>query len=66
MTTTARFRRRHDGLHSLVLVNAWDAGTVRRAEAGGAQAEATCNGAIAWSMGKADGEHLTWKCMRIA
>ena len=43
----------------LILPNAWDAGSAAVIALAGAQAIATTSGGIAWSLGRADGQHLT-------
>lgn len=59
MTQTARAATFH-ALHRdlLVLPNCWDAGTARVIEYAGAPALATSSAAVAWSLGKPDGNML--------
>jgi 2-methylisocitrate lyase-like PEP mutase family enzyme len=52
------FHRLHEGPQSLLLVNAWDAGSARLLEHAGARAIATTSAGMAWSLGYADGEHV--------
>ena len=52
----AAFHTLHDDL--LVLPNCWDAGTARVIEDAGAPALATSSAAVAWSLGKQDGNVL--------
>ncbi|KNX36352.1 isocitrate lyase/PEP mutase family protein [Luteipulveratus halotolerans] len=52
----ARFHALHDDL--VVLPNCWDAVTARLIEDAGAPALATTSAAVAWSLGRPDGNHL--------
>ena len=54
----AEFRRLH-ATRSLVLPNAWDAGSARLMEQAGARAIATTSAGISWSHGLPDGQRLT-------
>jgi 2-methylisocitrate lyase-like PEP mutase family enzyme len=61
MTQTERaelFRRLHTEGGPLVLPNAWDAASAVLVEQAGAKAVATTSGAVAWSLGAADGDRL--------
>jgi 2-methylisocitrate lyase-like PEP mutase family enzyme len=51
------FRHLHTG-ETLVLANAWDAGSARLMEATGSKAIATTSAGLAWSNGYADGDKL--------
>jgi 2-methylisocitrate lyase-like PEP mutase family enzyme len=51
------FRHLHTG-ETLVLANAWDAGSARLIEAAGSKAIATTSAGLAWSNGYADGDKL--------
>src|SRR5947209_7501015 len=53
-----QLQRLHQG-GTLVLPNAWDAGTARVLEAAGCPAIATSSAGVAWSYGLADGQQLT-------
>jgi 2-methylisocitrate lyase-like PEP mutase family enzyme len=44
---------------TLVLPNAWDAGSARVIERAGAQAIATTSGGVSWSLGRRDGHGIT-------
>ena len=57
MTDLDRFRTLHAG-GVLVLPNAWDVASALLAEQAGAAAVATTSGAVAWSLGAADGDQL--------
>lgn len=52
-------RRLHDG-GVLILPNGWDAGSAALIAQAGAKAIATTSGGIAWSLGRSDGQRLTW------
>lgn len=52
-----QFRALHDRHHTLLLPNAWDAGSAAMLAALGFPAIATTSGGVAWSLGYADGEH---------
>ena len=52
------FRRLHTEGSPLVLPNAWDAASAALVERAGAAAVATTSGAVAWSLGAADGDRL--------
>lgn len=52
------FRQLHAGTAPLVLPNAWDAASARVIENSGAQAIATSSAAMAWALGRPDGEQL--------
>lgn len=52
------FHRLHTNADTLVLVNAWDAGSARILEHAGAPAIATTSAGMAWSLGYADGERI--------
>ncbi|CAA9247091.1 MAG: Carboxyvinyl-carboxyphosphonate phosphorylmutase [uncultured Corynebacteriales bacterium] len=54
------FRRLHTEGGPLVLPNAWDAASAALVERAGAAAVATTSGAVAWSLGAADGDRLPW------
>jgi 2-methylisocitrate lyase-like PEP mutase family enzyme len=54
----ARFRQLHE-IGVLVLPNAWDAASARLIEDAGAHAIATTSAGVAWSLGRADGNHIT-------
>ena len=61
MTQSSRaelFRRLHTEGGPLVLPNAWDAASAALVERAGAAAVATTSGAVAWSLGAADGDRL--------
>lgn len=51
--------RRLNEQSMLVLPNCWDAGSARVIEAAGASAIATSSGAVAWSLGRSDGEIIS-------
>jgi 2-methylisocitrate lyase-like PEP mutase family enzyme len=53
------FRSLHVPGNPLVLVNAWDAGSARIAEAAGAPAVGTTSAGVAWSLGAPDGDALS-------
>jgi 2-methylisocitrate lyase-like PEP mutase family enzyme len=53
------FRSYHGDGPILVLPNAWDAASAVVVARAGAKAIATSSAAVAWSLGKPDGEHLT-------
>lgn len=55
----AAFLRLHTGPHALVLPNIWDVVSARVVEAAGFAALATSSAAVAWSLGRADGERLS-------
>lgn len=57
--TKARKLRDLHAAGVLILPNAWDAGSAAVIALAGAQAIATTSGGIAWSLGRADGQHLT-------
>lgn len=57
--TKARELRDLHAAGVLILPNAWDAGSAAMIALAGAQAIATTSGGIAWSLGRADGQHLT-------
>ncbi len=58
LTDLARqFLSLHEG-PTLVLPNAWDAGSAAVIESAGAQAIATTSGGVAWALGRSDGEAL--------
>jgi 2-methylisocitrate lyase-like PEP mutase family enzyme len=64
------FHRLHEGATPLVLPNAWDAASARVIEHSGALAVATSSAAMAWALGRPDGEKLTLEelldaCRRI-
>lgn len=50
------FRKMHDRATTLLLPNAWDAGSARLFARRGFAAVATTSGGVAWSLGYADGE----------
>jgi 2-methylisocitrate lyase-like PEP mutase family enzyme len=52
-----KFRHLHTG-ETLVLANAWDAGSARLMEVAGSKAIATTSAGLAWSNGYADGDKL--------
>ena len=52
-----QFRALHDRQHTLLLPNAWDAGSAALLAGLGFPAVATTSGGMAWSLGYADGEH---------
>lgn len=52
------FRQLHNGAEPLVLPNAWDAASARIIEHSGAKAVATSSAAMAWALGRPDGEQL--------
>jgi 2-methylisocitrate lyase-like PEP mutase family enzyme len=52
------FRALHSG-PTLVLPNAWDAGSAAVIARAGAAAIATTSGGVSWSRGRPDGQHLT-------
>jgi len=52
------FRQLHGGTEPLVLPNAWDAASARVIEKSGARAVATSSAAMAWALGRPDGEQL--------
>jgi len=52
------FRQLHSGTEPLVLPNAWDAASARIIEKSGAKAVATSSAAMAWALGRPDGEQL--------
>jgi 2-methylisocitrate lyase-like PEP mutase family enzyme len=56
-TKVQRFRSLHTG-PTLVLPNAWDAGSAVLIAAAGASAIATTSGGVAWSLGRPDGQQL--------
>jgi 2-methylisocitrate lyase-like PEP mutase family enzyme len=56
-TKVQRFRALHTG-PTLVLPNAWDAGSAVLMAQAGAQAIATTSGGVAWSLGRGDGQQL--------
>ncbi|MGW6281111.1 isocitrate lyase/PEP mutase family protein [Kribbella sp. NPDC055071] len=62
MSTQAELAQQLRALHAqppLVLPNAWDAGSARAIESGGAAAIATTSAGVAWAAGVADGGGLT-------
>ncbi|MFD6981622.1 isocitrate lyase/phosphoenolpyruvate mutase family protein, partial [Streptomyces sp. NPDC059956] len=58
-TTEKALKLRALGEATLVLPNAWDAGSAAVIEAAGASAIATTSGGVAWSIGRGDGQHAT-------
>nr|WSX50880.1 isocitrate lyase/phosphoenolpyruvate mutase family protein [Streptomyces sp. NBC_00974] len=58
-TTERALRLRELGGSLLVLPNAWDAASATVIVAAGASAVATTSGGVAWSIGRADGQHAT-------
>lgn len=52
------FQQLHRGPEPLVLPNAWDAASARVIENAGAKAIATSSAAMAWALGRPDGEQL--------
>ncbi len=58
-TKAEHFRSLHRKGDPVVLVNAWDAATARLLASVGAPAIATSSAAMAWSLGRADGEGAT-------
>ncbi|AIF46082.1 isocitrate lyase/PEP mutase family protein [Dyella japonica] len=52
------FHQLHAGTEPLVLPNAWDAASARIIEKSGAKAVATSSAAMAWALGRPDGEQL--------
>lgn len=58
MTIADAFRALHNGQTTLLLANAWDAGTARLVESIGASAVATTSAGVAWSRGFADGNAI--------
>ena len=46
-------------VETLVLPNAWDAGSARVIERAGARAIATTSAGVSWALGKPDGQHIT-------
>jgi 2-methylisocitrate lyase-like PEP mutase family enzyme len=57
-TRAAQFRSLHAGAPLLILPNAWDAGSARLFEKGGAKAIATTSAGMAWALGYTDGYKL--------
>ncbi|MBT0773780.1 isocitrate lyase/phosphoenolpyruvate mutase family protein [Kineosporia sp. J2-2] len=59
MTTPSEFAALHRPGTPVVLPNAWDAASAVLIAAAGAPAVATSSAAVAWALGRPDGEHLT-------
>jgi len=57
-TRAAQLRSLHTGAPLLILPNAWDPGSARLFENGGAMAIATTSAGMAWALGYADGYQL--------
>ncbi|HJQ65241.1 MAG TPA: isocitrate lyase/phosphoenolpyruvate mutase family protein, partial [Gemmatimonadales bacterium] len=55
----AAFHRLHAGPRALVLPNIWDVVSARIVEVAGFPAVATSSAAVAWSLGRPDGERLS-------
>jgi 2-methylisocitrate lyase-like PEP mutase family enzyme len=53
------FRELHQGGHVLILPNVWDVASARLVEKAGARAIATSSAGIAFSLGYADGQHIS-------
>jgi 2-methylisocitrate lyase-like PEP mutase family enzyme len=65
LDTAKIFRQLHTG-ETLVLANAWDAGSARLMEAAGSKAIATTSAGLAWANGYADGDKLPTDTLVIA